>query len=123
MKIYMHTEEDLEFSEFSEATFELVASSSDQHYSALQMFATSLALCTYSVLAEYGDTIDTDTGELSIRVRWEYEQSPFRVGMIDMAVTWPGVPKSRLEAARRAATHCTLHHTLERPPRVITTVN
>ncbi len=37
-------------------------------------------------------------------------------------IHWPELPASRRAAAERAAGHCTLHHTLEHPPRVTTTV-
>jgi len=122
LKIQMHTEEDLEFSDFSEPTMDIAPASPELSFSALQMFATSLALCTYSVLVGYGETIDTDTTDLRIRIRWAYDESPFRIGEIEMTILWPDVPQSRLEAAERAAGHCTLHNTLERPPRVSTTV-
>jgi uncharacterized OsmC-like protein len=122
MKIHMHTEEDLEFTEFAEPAFELVPSSADQQYSALQMFATAMALCTYSVLFGYGENIDTDVERIRIRIRWAYAEHPFRIDRLEMDVHWPELPESRLEAARRAAAHCTLHNTLEHPPRITTTV-
>lgn len=122
MKIHMHTEEDLEFSEFWEPIFEVIPSAPEQQYSALQMFATAMALCTYSVLVGYGEAIDAGTDLIRIRIRWDYMDNPYRIGQLDMNIHWPELPETRLEAARRAAGHCTLHNTLEHPPRVSTNV-
>jgi uncharacterized OsmC-like protein len=123
MKIIMHTEEHLEFKEFDQPGFDIEAHDPEAHYSALQMFATSLALCTFSVLVSYGETIDASTDNVSVRVRWSYVEHPFRIGHIDMDIRWPGVPPSRLRAARVAASHCTIHHTLEKPPEMVTEVH
>jgi hypothetical protein len=42
----------------------------DLSCSALQMHATELALCTYSVLVAYGENIDVDKEETAIDMRW-----------------------------------------------------
>jgi uncharacterized OsmC-like protein len=92
-------------------------------YSALQMHATALALCTtYSVLVAYGENIGIDTQEMVIGMRWSYAEDPYRIGEIAMRVRWPGLPQDRLVAARRAASHCVLHNTLRQPPEVATEI-
>lgn len=123
MKVLLHSSEDLELTEFAEPGFEIEPLDPHANYSALQMFATSLALCTYSVLAGYAEQIDTGAQDISVRVRWSYAEEPFRIGYIDMDVRWPGLPESRVKAAKRAAAQCTLHNTLEHPPEVDTEVH
>lgn len=122
MRILLHGEQDLELREMEEPELSVEAVGEGAYFSALQMFAASLALCTYSVLASYAQRINAGTGGMRMRVRWNYADNPYRVADIDLAVEWPELPESRLEAAERAANHCTLHHTLAHPPAVRTTV-
>ncbi|MEW6611153.1 MAG: OsmC family protein [Pseudomonadota bacterium] len=122
MKIVLHADTELTLQEGKASGLEVVAENPDVHYGAMQMFATALALCTYSVLVSYAEQIGTDTEALAIRVRWRYAAHPARIDRIDMDITWPELPESRLPAARRAAAHCTLHNTLHQPPEVHTRV-
>ncbi len=123
MRIILHAEEDLEFRQFDVPGLDIEPEHPELHYSALQMFATSLALCTYSMLASYGEIIGTNVEGMSMRICWSYAEKPFRIGHIDMDVHWPALPSSRVQAARLAAGHCTLHHMLEKPPAIVTEVN
>jgi len=123
MRATLYGESDLELSDFGSDAFEIESRNPEAHFAALQMFATSLALCTYSMLDSYGEQIDITGEAIRIRVRWHYAEEPLRVERIEMAITWPGLPPSRLEAAKRAAGHCTLHNTLARPPQVSTEVS
>ena len=123
MKIILHSEEDLELVQFQQPGMEVEATDEQAHFSALQMFATSLGLCTYSMLVSYGETISVSADELRIRVRWSYADKPYRIGSLAMDIRWPGLPDSRLKAAQLAANHCTIHHTLEKPPEVTTVVH
>lgn len=122
MKVILHKPEDLELRDFDLPGFDVESHDPQAHFSAMEMFATSMALCTYSVLAAYAEQIETSPEELRIGMRWSYVPEPFRIGNIDMDIHWPGLPESRIKAAQRAASHCTLHHTLEHPPTVVTTV-
>lgn len=123
MKVVMHRNEDIELIEFDEPGLNIEQHDPEAHYSAMQMFATAMGLCTYSVLAGYAEQIDAATDQLSIRMRWSYAEHPYRIGQIDMDIQWPELPPNRLEAAQRTATKCTLHNTLEQPPEVATRVN
>ena len=122
MKIIMHDEENLEFRQFSDPGLDIEPQSPELQYSALQMFATSLAICTYSVLTGYGEQVKASTDNLSMSVKWSYSKDPMRVKDIDMEIHWPGLPSSRLKAAQRVAAFCTLHQTLENPPQLVTNV-
>lgn len=123
MHIYMHDDTDITLSHFEEPGFQVeVDSEVHAHFSALQMFATSLGLCTASVLATYGDRFDASIDDLSMRIEWSYIEDPYRIESIDMAIEWPSLPDSRVEAARHAAETCTIHNTLHDPPEVETRI-
>ncbi len=122
MKVILHAKEDLEFRDFASPGLDIEPADPQAHFSALQMFATSLALCTYSVLAAYGEHIAVDAAGLRMRLRWSYAEDPYRIGDIAMDIHWPNVPKSRVKAAERAAAQCTLHNTLLHPPAVHTRI-
>lgn len=122
MRAILHSENDLEFRDFEDPDLQVDAQDPEAHFSALQMFATAMAVCTYSVLAAYAEQIEASTEGLAMHLSWDYAESPFRIGALDMAITWPQLPESRLKAAQRAAAQCTLHNTLEHPPPVKTEV-
>jgi uncharacterized OsmC-like protein len=122
MKVILHAKEDVELVDFGDPGLAVEAVEPHAQFGALQMFATSLGMCTYSVLAAYGAQIEVASENLRIRVRWSYAEQPRRIAEIDMRIRWPGLPDSRLKAAQRAAEQCTLHATLAYPPRVGTEV-
>ncbi|HKK13678.1 MAG TPA: OsmC family protein [Gammaproteobacteria bacterium] len=123
MKVVLHSEEDLEFTEFDTPGLELEAEDSGAQFSALQMFATSLAMCTFSILMAYAERAGADPASLTMRLRWSYGEDPMRIAHMDMDIHWPDLPESRLRAAERVAARCTLHNTLEHPPEVVTRVS
>lgn len=90
--------------------------------SPFHLLAASLATCTYSVLHSYGENARIPLKELAIDVSWELGGEPFRVTAIEMVLHWPALPPERREAARRAAAHCTIHHTLGQTTAVETRV-
>ena len=88
-----------------------------ENFGALQMLATSLALCTVSVVLSYGETAGLDLAGFAVEVQWEYVDDPYRVGRYQMTLHLPeGLPSNRLGAIKRAAETCTVHHTLTHPP-------
>jgi uncharacterized OsmC-like protein len=122
MKVILHGDENLEFREFSHPGLEIHPEQPEYEYSALQMFATSLAICTFSILASYGDQMDVTADDIYMTVNWRYAKDSGGIKDIDMDIHWPGLPESRLQAARRAASLCPLHQTLEKPPDIETRV-
>ena len=94
------------------------AESAEMQYSPFHMLASSLATCTYSVLASWGTHARLPIDDLAIEVGWTFAEDPHRVGSIDMDVIWPSLPQERRNAAMRAAGLCTVTKTLETPPRV-----
>lgn len=89
----------------------------------LPMLALSLALCSASVIQSYAETAGLDMEGLTIDLRWEYVNDPYRVGRYDMTLHIPAtVPATRHRAIIRAADTCTVHATLMHPPAIETTV-
>ncbi|MEF8792131.1 OsmC family protein [Thiohalorhabdus sp.] len=123
MRILLHGPEDLTVTDFGDPEFQVVPEAEGVHFSAMEMFATSIVLCTYSVLVSYAEQAATDTTGLAVRMGWAYHEDPYRIGDIQMDISWPGIPESRLQAAERAAEQCTLHHTLQTPPNFETRVH
>ena len=122
MKIALHTATDISVSRLHETGFEIDSQDPDVQLGAIHMCVASLAWCTYSMLASYGQRIDAGVGDMSIRLQWRYAERPHRIGHIDMAIHWPEVPESRLDAAMRAAAMCTLHNTLQHGLEIDTTI-
>lgn len=122
MRILMHSEEDLSIQDFLAPEMTVESHDPEAAFSALQMFATSMALCTFSVLFSYAETIGVDPEPIAIRMRWSYAPNESRIDEIAMDIDWPGLPASRKTAAQRAAASCTVHRTLEHPPVVHTRV-
>lgn len=122
MQIDLRSDTSLTLSQFSQPDFQIQASSDDVHFSAIPMFATSLGLCTFAVIAEYARRFDADVTAIEVDVEWSFAEDPFRINELDMTIRWPDLPEERLKAVERAASHCTIHNTLENPPEMRTRV-
>ncbi len=94
------------------------AQSAEQTYSPFHMLGSSLAMCTFSVMYSWATHADLRADDLAIEVRWTFAEDPQRVGEISVTFDWPSLPERRLAAAKRVAEMCTIHATLEHPPRV-----
>jgi uncharacterized OsmC-like protein len=82
------------------------------------MLASSLAMCTFSVLYSWATNAKLDVATLALELEWTFAEQPHRVGDIRVTVQWPGLPPARLAAAQRAAGLCAVHATLHRPPAI-----
>ena len=123
MIIHLHGATDLEITDVEEPGMHIHGDADGEGFSALQMLASSMALCTASVLVAYAEgVLKTDARTLSVRVTWEYAESPYRVGSMHTTVVWPDVPDNRVDAVARAVKSCTVHRTLEHPPKLTTEV-
>ena len=94
------------------------ASSGEQHYSPFHMLAGGLAYCTFSVLYAWAANAGLPADDLILEVRWSFGEDPHRVDRLDVGFAWPSLPERRHDAARRVAEMCTVHATLQHPPRV-----
>ncbi|HEV2147579.1 MAG TPA: OsmC family protein [Longimicrobiaceae bacterium] len=98
------------------------ADSPETAYSPFHMLASSLATCTFSVLASWGTHAKLPVDDLAVEVGWTFVEDPHRVGSMSVEVDWPSLPAERQGAAKRVAALCTVKKTLEHPPEVVTTV-
>ena len=89
----------------------------------VQLLACAIASCTHVTLATYGERFDTSADDMHIIVKWHLGSGPKRVEAVNLDVHWPSLPESRLDAATRAAKHCTLHATLSHGAEVDTFVD
>lgn len=120
MRIRLHGEDDLTVEALLEPGFEVESDPGiHAHFSAMEMFAASFALCSANVLMAYAEQTGDDPDDLSLRIRWSYLPNPLRIGAIELSVHWPSLPPGKRLAAERAAKQCTIHHTLEDPPNVV----
>lgn len=94
----------------------------DVGMSPFHLLAAALATCTWSVLEGWAREAGLGTEALAIMVGWDLGGDPVRVSNLRMQVAWPGLPAGREAAARRVASHCTIHHTLELGTRVSTEI-
>jgi uncharacterized OsmC-like protein len=94
------------------------AESVEQQYSPFHMLGSSLAMCTFSVLYAWATHAKLSVDDLTIEVRWAFAEKPHRVGEMNLTFTWPSLPASRVNAAKRACELCTIHATLHSPPTV-----
>jgi uncharacterized OsmC-like protein len=92
------------------------APSPETSYTPFHMLGSSLAACTFSVLAAWGERAKFGLDDLVLEVWWTFAEKPHRVDQLGLDIHWPSLPASRLEAAKRAAALCTVHQTLEHPP-------
>ena len=94
------------------------APTADQSYSPFHMVAGGLAYCTFSVMYAWAENAGLKAEDLIVDVSWKFADDPHRVGQYEIRFTWPSLPAKRLAAAKRVAEMCTLHATLEHPPRI-----
>ena len=91
---------------------------SSTEYSPFHMLGSSLASCMFSLLHSWASQAKLDASRLRVRVRWSFAEDPHRIGSMNVAIEWPGLPEARRVAAERAASLCTVHRTLHQPPQV-----
>ena len=117
MKITLLSEESIRLEGLG-GPLTIEAESPEQTYSPFHMLASSLAVCTHSVLMSWANNAKIQADDLSIDVSWSFAEKPHRVGDIKLSFDWPGLPKERIETAKRVAALCTVHATLQHPPTI-----
>ena len=117
MKITLLSEESIRL-EGAGGPLTIEAESAEQIYSPFHMLASGLAVCTYSILASWATNAKIPADGLTIDVGWSFAEKPHRVGDIRLGFDWPGLPKERIETAKRVAALCTVHATLQHPPTI-----
>ncbi len=117
MKITLIGDEALRV-EPSDGMMMIEAESPEQSYSPYHMLVSGLGACTWYVLQSWGANAGITSNDLTIDVTWSFAESPHRVANIDLQFQWPSLPESRMEAAKRAAAQCPVHHTLNHAPQI-----
>ena len=96
------------------------AATAEQQYSPFHMLGSSLAVCTFSVLASWASHANISFDDLVIEVSWTFAEQPHRVDGVRLSFRWKSLPPNRLEAAKRAAALCPIHATLSHGPTAVT---
>jgi uncharacterized OsmC-like protein len=94
------------------------ARSPELHFSPFHMMAGALAHCSLSVLFIWGEHARLQTSDLTLEIAWTFADDPYRVACYDVRFDWPSLPGARLDAAKRVIEACTVHATLQHPPRI-----
>jgi uncharacterized OsmC-like protein len=88
-----------------------------QEYSPFHMLASSLAVCTFSVMESWATHTRQRVDDLAINVQWRFSSDePKRVSELQLTYEWPSLPAKKAGAAQRVAELCTIHATLTHPP-------
>jgi putative redox protein len=84
-----------------------------------ELFAASLAACVAFYARRFMVRHDLPTAGLGASATFTMAERPARVGEVHVVLTVPpGVPNERRAALLAVASHCTVHNTLEQPPKV-----
>ena len=111
MKITLLSEDAIRY-EAAPGPLTIEAESAEQQYSPFHMLGSSLAVCTFSVLASWASHADIPFDDLVIDVSWTFAEQPHRVGDMRLSFVWKSLPPNRLAAAQRAAALCPIHATM-----------
>lgn len=94
------------------------SSTPDLPFSPFHMMAAALAHCSLSVLFVWAENAKLQPADLTLEIAWTFANDPYRVDCYDLRFAWPSLPAARLEAAKRVIEACTVHATLQHPPRI-----
>jgi len=84
-----------------------------------ELLVGSLGACIAMSVQRYCAECGHGDGDVSVSLAFQLLGKPKRIGAIVVDVELPpGVPEDRIEAVRRVANHCVVHHTLMHPPEV-----
>lgn len=83
-----------------------------------ELFVASLAACIALYAERFLRRHSLSTDGLKISCEYQWSENPHRVGEIDLVVDAPGLTPEKREAFSRVIEHCTVHNSLEHPPRV-----
>ena len=83
-----------------------------------EIFLAGLAGCVAFYAERFLRRNGLATEGLAVSCDYSWAENPRRVGEVNLAVEAPGLSAEKREAFTRVVEHCTLHHTLLRPPQV-----
>lgn len=82
-------------------------------YSAIAMFVTSIARCTFAVLDQYAKRMEITTENIVTELSWDFLEDPTRINQINMKIIWPELPDKRIASVERASHKCTISTTIK----------
>lgn len=83
-----------------------------------ELFLASLSACVAFYAERFLRRHELSTQGLKVICGYAWAANPTRVGEIDLTIKAPGITASKREAFVRVIEHCTVHNTLEHPPKV-----
>lgn len=84
-----------------------------------ELFVVSLASCVAFYARRFLTRHDFATEGLSVVATYSMAERPARISEIDISINVPvGLPEAQRSRLLAVASHCTVHNTLESPPRV-----
>ena len=122
MNIQVLGETELRLSRFDLDELDVSIENNTGRYSAIAMFVTSIARCTFAVLDHYALRMDISTENIVTHLTWDFQQDPTRIKQISMKIFWPELPENRIASVERASHKCTLSTTIKDCVEINTTV-
>ena len=102
-----------------EADQPIAAGGTDAAPTPTELFVVSLAACVAFYVRRFLTRHSLPTEGLSVGAGYTMAEHPARVGAIDVSIDVPlGVSVEQRARLLAVASHCTVHNTLERAPRV-----
>jgi len=92
-------------------------------YSAIAIFVTSLARCTFAVLDHYAMRMEITTENIVTHLTWDFIEDPTRINQITMKIIWPELPDKRIASVERASHKCTISTTVKDCIKINTSVS
>ncbi len=113
MKIDVLGQTELRLSHFDDDGLDIELANEELRYSAIAMFVSSIARCTFAVLDHYAMRMEISTENIVIHLTWSFIENPTCLKQIEMKIYWPEVPDSRLSSVERASHKCILSTTVK----------
>lgn len=112
MKIKVLSQTELKLSRFDLEELNVSLENETARYSAIAMFVTSLARCTFAVLEHFAVRMEISTETIIMHLTWDFIQNPTRINQIIMEIYWPELPDKRIVSVERASHKCTISTTI-----------
>ena len=113
MKIEVLGQTELRLSRFDLDELDVNLANEAMRYSAIAMFVTSLARCTFAVLDHYAMRMEIPTKNIVTHLTWDFIENPTRINQIKMDIYWPELPDNRVASVERASHKCTISTTVK----------
>ena len=113
MNIQVLGQTELRLSRFNSENLNITLENDATRYSAIAMFVTSLARCTFAVLEQYAMRMEITTENIVTHMTWDFIEDPTRINQIKMNIHWPELPEKRISSVERASHKCTISTTID----------